>query len=97
MRVVSWMIKKQRNGVAPLVRTGGSRHTGLAACRTVIFSHAFRESRFNVFEQVFEVISNARSSIIKFLGEEMIDKIISILNDETMEPEERAKQLLGME
>lgn len=52
---------------------------------------------FNVFEQLFDVISNATSSKIKFLGDEMIDEIISILNDETMEPAERAKQLLGME
>lgn len=52
---------------------------------------------FRVFEQVFEIINNATSSKIKFLGDEMIDKIISILNDETMRPEERAKQLLGME
>lgn len=52
---------------------------------------------FNEFEQIFEVINNASSSRIKFLGDEMIDKIISILNDETMRPAERAKQLLGME
>lgn len=52
---------------------------------------------FRVFEQVFDIINNAVSSKIKFLGDEMIDKIISILNDETMKPEERAKKLLGME
>ena len=50
-----------------------------------------------VFEQIFDVINSATSAKIKFLGDEMIDKIISILNDETMRPEERAKQLLGME
>jgi len=52
---------------------------------------------FSVFEHIFVVISSAVSTKIKFLGDEMIDKIISILNDETMRPEERAKQLLGME
>ena len=52
---------------------------------------------FSVFEHIFDVISSAVSTKIKFLGDEMIDKIISILNDETMRPEERAKQLLGME
>lgn len=52
---------------------------------------------FRVFEQIFDVINSATSAKIKFLGDEMIDKIISILNDETMRPEERAKQLLGME
>lgn len=52
---------------------------------------------FRVFEQVFDIINNATSSKIKFLGDEMIDKIIATLNNETMKPEERAKELLGME
>ncbi len=52
---------------------------------------------FSVFEQIFDVIDSATSAKIKFLGDEMTENIISILNDEKMRPEERAKQLLGME
>ena len=36
--IQQWQSKlNKQNGVAPLVRTGGSRHTGLRLCRTVIF------------------------------------------------------------
>ena len=73
-----------RNGITPVLL--GSMN-----------EHWEEVGAFRVFEQVFAIISNAASSKIKFLGDEMIDKIIAILNNETMKPEERARELLGIE
>ena len=52
---------------------------------------------FHVFEEIFNIIREASSSKIRFLGEDAIDKIVFILNDETMKPEERAKKLLALD
>lgn len=53
---------------------------------------------FRVFEYVFNVIYNATCSKIRFLGEdEAIEIVTGVLADETMKPEEKARQLLGME
>ncbi len=53
---------------------------------------------FRVFEYVFNVIYNATSSKIRFLGEDKAIEIVTgVLADETMKPEEKARQLLGME
>lgn len=52
---------------------------------------------FNVFEEIFNIIRDASSSKIQFLGEDAIDKIVFILNDETMILEERAKKLLALD
>lgn len=52
---------------------------------------------FHVFEEIFNIIRDASSSKIRFLGEDAIDKIVFILNDETMKPEERAKKLLALD
>ena len=53
---------------------------------------------FSVFEYVFNVIDNAACSKIQFLGEdEAIEIVTGVLADETMKPEEKARQLLGME
>lgn len=53
---------------------------------------------FSVFESVFNIICNAASTKISFLGEDKaIGFIAEVLSDETAEPEERAKRLLGME
>ena len=53
---------------------------------------------FSVFENVFRIIDNATCSTIKFLGEdEAVEIVTSVLADETMQPEEKARQLLGMD
>lgn len=53
---------------------------------------------FSVFEYVFNIIDNATCSKIKFLGESEAAEIITgVLADETMQPEEKARQLLGMD
>ena len=51
-----------------------------------------------MFEYVFNVIDNATCSKIQFLGkDEAIEIVTGVLADETMKPEEKARQLLGME
>jgi hypothetical protein len=53
---------------------------------------------FRVFEYVFNVIDNATCSKIQFLGkDEAIEVVTGVLDDETMEPGEKARLLLGME
>ena len=53
---------------------------------------------FSVFQNVYKVIDNATCSTIKFLGEDEAAEIVTgVLADETMQPEEKARQLLGMD
>lgn len=53
---------------------------------------------FSVFEYVFNVIDNATCSKIQFLGkDEAIEIVMRVLADETMNPEEKARQLLGLD
>lgn len=60
--------------------------------------HCEDAGAFSVFEYVFNVIDNATCSKIQFLGkDEAIEIVTGVLADETMEPEEKARQLLGIE
>lgn len=53
---------------------------------------------FSVFEHIFDVINNATCTKIKFSeGNEAIEMVTDILDDEMMKPEEKAKRLLGVE
>ena len=53
---------------------------------------------FSVFEYIFNVIDNATCSKIQFLGkDEAIEIVMGVLADETMNPEEKARQLLGLD
>lgn len=52
---------------------------------------------FKIFEYVYDVIDNAACSEIKLLGrDESCTRINTILKNDMLTPEERAKQLLGI-
>lgn len=56
------------------------------------------EGVLSEFERVFDIIDNATCAKIKLLGEDKaIEIIIGSLSDEALEPEEKARRLLGME
>lgn len=50
-----------------------------------------------ILECIFDVIDNGIAIEYKLLGEEGLAKVVSILNDNTLTPEKRAKKLLAIE